>query len=324
MRATWILIGMYLTASPVAAQVPTAGRAPAQPAPSGDERGVRETFAAYLRAFQTRDAGAVAGLFTEDAALIDAEGNATRGRAAIQQQYTESFEAGAGLKAEAALESIRFLTPDVAQVEGTAKITTSEGMASSIRFSALGVKKGGKWQVAELRDYPGPPEDVPPAERTAELDWLIGDWVDESAGSKVSSSIRWGDGKAFLVRTYSAHIGGRPAHSGVMIIGWDPRTSQIKSWSFDSEGGHGEAYWTRVGDDQWIVKAQGSLRDGSATSATQTITRVNKDAMKFTSTDRVIGGQFAPDIDEMILVRKAPAPGGAANPAAPAPAPARR
>ena len=114
-----------------------------------------------------------------------------------------------------------------------------------------------------------------------------------------------------------------------MIIGWDPKTSQLKSWSFDSEGGHGEGHWTRVGDDQWIVKAQGSLRDGSATSATQTITRVNKDAMKFTSTDRVIGGQFAPDIDEMVLVRKPPAPGGAPNaaPRAPGsglPAPARR
>jgi hypothetical protein len=233
------------------------------------------------------------------------------------------------VKAEATLESIRFLTPDVAQAEGTAKVTAPESGAISVRFSALEVKREGKWQIAELRDYPGPKEDVPPAERTAELDWLIGDWVDESAGTKVSSSIRWGDGKAFLVRTYRADIGGRPAHSGVMIIGWDPRTSQIKSWSFDSEGGHGEAYWTRVGDDQWIVKAQGSLRDGSATSATQTITRVNKDAMKFTSTDRVIGGQFAPDIDEMILVRKPPAPGGAANPAAPAPAsglpaPARR
>ena len=329
MRATWILIGLFLTAGPVAAQVPTAGRAPAQPAPLGDEKGVREAFAAYLRAFHARDAGAVAGLFAEDAALIDAEGNATRGRAAIQQQYAESFETSAGLKAEATLKSIRFLTADVAQVEGTAKITTSEGLASSIRFSALGVKKEGKWQIAELRDYPGPPEDVPPAERTAELDWLIGDWVDESAGAKVSSSIRLGDGKAFLVRTYRADIGGRPAHSGVMIIGWDPRTSQIKSWSFDSEGGIGEGYWTRAGDDQWIVKAQGSLRDGSATSATQTITRVNKDAMKFTSTDRVIGGQFAPDIDEMVLVRKPPAPGGATNPAPRAPdsglpAPVRR
>jgi uncharacterized protein (TIGR02246 family) len=280
------------------------------------------TLAAYVRAFQARDAGAVAGLFTEDGALIDAEGNATRGRAAIRQQYAESFGASAGLKAETALESIRFLTADVAQIEGTAKVTTSEGMVSSVRFSALGVRNQGQWRIAELRDYPGPKEDTPPAERTAELDWLIGDWVDESAGSKVTSSIRWGDGKAFLVRTYGAHIGGRPAHSGVMIIGWDPRTSQLKSWSFDSEGGLGEGYWTRVGDDQWIVKAQGSLRDGSATSATQTITRVNKDAMKFTSTDRVIGGEFAPDIDEIVMVRRPPAPGGAATAAPRAPAPA--
>src|SRR5438876_933955 len=106
MRATWTWIGLFLTAGPVAAQVATPGRTPAQSAPVGDERGVRETFAAYLKAFQTHDAAAVAGLFTEDAALIDAEGNSTRGRAAIQQQYAESFAASTGLKAEATLESI--------------------------------------------------------------------------------------------------------------------------------------------------------------------------------------------------------------------------
>src|SRR5207302_609844 len=92
--------------------------------------------------------------------------------------------------------------------------------------------------------------------------------------------------------------------------------------AFDSEGGQGEGHWTQTGDDRWVVKAQGVLRDGTATSATQTITRVNKDAMKFSSTDRVVGGQFAPDIDEIILVRKPPGPGGGANRATPAPTPA--
>ena len=47
--------------------------------------------------------------------------------------------------------------------------------------------------------------------------------------------------------------------------------------------------------------------------------RVNKDALKFSSTDRVVGGEFAPDIDEIVLVRKPPAPATGTNPAAPAP-----
>ncbi len=108
------MIGLFLTASPVAAQVPTAYRIPTQSAPAGDERCLRETLAAYHKAFPARDAAALARLFTEDAALIDADRNPTRGRAAIQQQFTESFAASPGLNRETTLESIRFLTAEVA------------------------------------------------------------------------------------------------------------------------------------------------------------------------------------------------------------------
>jgi uncharacterized protein (TIGR02246 family) len=321
MKNAWMLIGFLAIAGPVVAQTQAPGTVATTAAPAGDEKGVRETFAAYLKAVQERNAAALAGLFDADGALIDSEGTATRGRAAIEQQYADSFASGTGLKVEATLETMRFLTPDVVQLEGSAKLTGPPPSVTAIRFSALSVKKAGKWQIAELRDYPAPPEDILPSERLADLDWLVGDWLDEGAGSKVSSSIRWGDSKAYLVRTFSVHIGDQKGTSGLMIIGWDPQTSQIKSWSFDSEGGQGEGYWTRTSDDQWVIKAQGVLRDGTATSATQTVNRVNKDALKFTSTDRVVGGEFVPDIDEIVMVRKPPAPAGAAIPSTSSTAP---
>ena len=90
------------------------------------------------------------------------------------------------------------------------------------------------------------------------------------------------------------------------IIGWDPRTAQIKSWLFDSAGGLGEAVWTRSSDNQWVIKASGVLRDGSATSATQIVTLVSKDRVSTSSLDRIIGGEIAPDIEEIVTVRKAP------------------
>jgi uncharacterized protein (TIGR02246 family) len=319
MNSTWTLIGLFLATGTALAQAPAGGTTPAQATPAGDEKGVREAFAVYLKAFQDRNAAALAGLFAEAGALIDDSGTATRGRVAIRQQYAESFAADPTLKVEAALESIRFLTPDVVQVDGTAKLTAPDVQPTSSRFSALAVKKGDKWQIAEVRDYPGPESDIHPSERLRELAWLVGDWVDESAGSKVTSNIRWGDDKAFLVRTYSAHFGDQRATSGMMIIAWDPRTSQIKSWTFDSEGGQGEGYWTRTGDNHWVIKSQGVLRDATATSATQTVTRENKDALKFSSTDRVVGGDFAPDIDEIVMVRKPPAPTSGPNPGAPVP-----
>ena len=98
-----------------------------------------------------------------------------------------------------------------------------------------------------------------------------------------------------------------------MFIGWDPQSGQIKSWLFDSNGGHGEGLWTRTGDKEWVVKAQGVLRDGRPTSATQIHTIINKDSVKTSSIDRIIGGQVAPDIADVVMVRKPPQPGAATS-----------
>ena len=54
-------------------------------------------------------------------------------------------------------------------------------------------------------------------------------------------------------------------------IGWDPLTKQIKSWVFDSEGGYGDEFWTRKGN-QWVIKSTGVLPDGRTASATHVLT----------------------------------------------------
>ena len=96
-----------------------------------------------------------------------------------------------------------------------------------------------------------------------------------------------------------------------MVLCFDPQSDQIRSWLFDSEGGRGEATWTRTADDQWILRAAGSLSNGLPNSATQIVTIVGKDAIKTSSIDRIIGGEVAPDTDEIMMVRKAPAAGAA-------------
>ena len=58
--------------------------------------------------------------------------------------------------------------------------------------------------------------------------------------------------------------------TGTQRIGWDPRSEQIKSWEFDSEGGHGESLWARLGN-QWVVKATSVLQDGRTATATHLI-----------------------------------------------------
>ena len=97
-------------------------------------------------------------------------------------------------------------------------------------------------------------------DRLKELEWMVGDWVDESESVKASSNVRWGDNKSFLIRTYQVEVKGEKATSGIVLIGWDPQTAQIKSWLFDADGGHGEGLWTRTDEKEWVVKAHGVLR----------------------------------------------------------------
>jgi uncharacterized protein (TIGR02246 family) len=297
----------------------TATAAPAQrgttPAPRAEEKPIHDQLQAFAKAYSASDVKALAAFFTDEAIIVDTSGETTRGKPAIVDMYASAFEENPRLLLESKLEETQFLTPDVVRIEGQTRLSTSTGDATEFtRFSTLLVKRDGKWLVAEIREYEAPVADVSSYDRLKELEWMVGDWVDESESVKASSSIRWTDNQSFLIRTYHVDVKEEKTTSGIVIIGWDPQTGQIKSWLFDSHGGHGEGIWTRTGEKEWIVKAHGVLRDGRPTSATQIHVVLNKDSVKSSSIDRIIGGQIAPDIADVVMVRKAPQPGTPARP----------
>lgn len=340
MRISYVLIGaVALTGTglviagspqqPAAAPAPAAAapapKAESQPAASqpkfaaatAEEKAVAEAIAVFSKTYSAGDHATLASYFTADAVLVDPEGNETRGQAAIGQMYGASFQENPGLRLESEVAEVRFITPDVARVEGQTRLSSASGDATEFtRFSSLLVRKDGKWRAAELREYAAPAEDVSPYERLRDLEWMVGYWVDESETNKVEATVRWADNQSYLIRTYTVEVQGEKSSSGTMFIGWDPQSGQIKSWLFNSEGGHGEGLWTRTAENQWVVKAQGVLRDGRPTSATQVHTILNKDSVKTSSIDRIIGGQVAPDIVDLVMVRRPPQPGS------PAPKPA--
>ena len=249
--------------------------------------------AAYVKAFNGLNAATLAELFTEDAALVDESGDTVRGKAAILDRFATGFARPSKHTLGTEVQSVRFISPDVAQVEGTSTLSAENEPSVVDRFVALFAKQGDAWRIAEIRDLPAPPEDVPPAERLKELEWMVGDWVDESPDATVRSTVRWGDNRAYLVRNSTVQVGAEKS-SSLMILGWDPRSGQLHSWIFDSDGGHGEGTWTRASDKQWIIRAEGVQRDGTANSATQFLTLVNKDAVKTSSVDRVVGDEVGP------------------------------
>jgi uncharacterized protein (TIGR02246 family) len=304
------------------AQVPsTPAAAPASSATAAEDS-VRETLAAYVATYNGKDAAKLVEFFTPEGTLIDSENVAMRGREAIAQEFSEAFADRSTYTLHAKVESVRLITRDVAQAEGESRLVSPREATIANQFVVLLARQDQAWKIVEIREYPAPAESVTPYERLKELEWMVGEWVDESEDVQVSTTVRWGQGKAYLIRDYSVQVKGEPATSGLMIIAWDPQTQQIKSWIFNADGGRGESSWTRAADNQWVVKAQGSTGDGQATSATQVISLVNKDALRTSSIDRIIGGEIARDLEDVIMVRKPPAPGTTRAPAKPAtPAP---
>ncbi len=325
MRTTFALIGLLALAGagfvmaaggPAQQQAAAVNPAPAQPAapqlkpaPSPDERAIIAGVEAFTKLYSAANAEGLAELFHDDASIFDPDGKETRGKAAVAEMYAAGFQQSPGLKVQSKVEEVRFLTPDVVRVNGESQLSSAAGDASDFnRFSVLLVRRDGKWKIAEIRESVAPAAEVTPYERLRELEWMVGNWVDESDNNRVQSNVRWADNQSYLVRDYKVEMQGEKGSSGTMFIGWDPQSGQIKSWLFDSNGGHGEALWVRTGDKEWVVKAQGVLRDGRPTSATQIHTIINKDSVKTSSIDRIIGGQVAPDIVDVVMVRKAPAP----------------
>ncbi len=186
---------------------------------------------------------------------------------------------------------------DMAVEEGMATVTHGpDEPAQRTPYSVVYARQDGKWLTASARDLP---DDTPtPEEQLKQLQWMIGEWVDESPEALVMTSYRWTDNQCYILSEFKVQIGGRPVMTGTQRIGWDPLAKTIRSWVFDSEGGFGEGIWTREGN-QWIVKRTGVTRDGKTASSTNIITQVSKDRMTWQSRDRIVGGEKTPDIEEI-------------------------
>ena len=94
------------------------------------------------------------------------------------------------------------------------------------------------------------------SEHLKQLAWLIGEWIDESPESLVTTSYRWDDNHTFMLSDFEVKVAGRPVMSGTQRIGWDPLAKTIRSWVFDSEGGFAEGVYSHAGN-RWIVKLTG-------------------------------------------------------------------
>ena len=272
---------------------PAVGKAPGR---VEDEAAIRKQSAAFLRAIEKGDAKALAVFWTEEGEYLGSDGASFRGRAAIEEAYAKAFAKKAMLKAEANIESIRFLSRDTAIEEGYARVQKgkSEQPVSS-RYSILYVREGGAWLMAVLREWPD--EGI----ALRDLDWIIGTWTAKVEDTEIRATYEWDESKKFI-RVRSTIKGKDRNVTLTEMIGKDPRNSSLRSWLFESEGGFGDATWTWDGK-RWSLEATGVQANGSEMTATNIITRLDNDTFTWQSVDRTVDGEEVPNLPPVRVTR---------------------
>jgi uncharacterized protein (TIGR02246 family) len=272
-----------------------------------DEAAIRATDAEFAEAYARGDAQAAAEHFTDAAEYVDERGQVFEGRPAIQEALTAFFAENPVCHLEIEVGSIRFIGPGLAIEDGVTKLSRAEKDATvESPYTAIHVKVEGGWRVASIRDH-APKDRRQHRSQLEQLDWLVGEWVDEGDESLVTFSCVAADNSNFLMRKFSILVAGQEAMSGTQRIGWDPLTSQLRMWIFDSEGGYGEGLWHRI-EGEWVLKLNGVTADGEPTSSTSIYTPINGHTMTWQSVDHEIAGVQLPDSEIVTLVRQAPSP----------------
>lgn len=126
--------------------------------PAGDEAAVRAVVARYVAAREHNDEKALAALFTADADQLVSSGEWRKGRAAVVRGTLASSQSTRGTRT-IAVESVRFLSPDVALADGRYEIAGMKSGATRRMWTAIILKRTPEgWRIAAIRNMlPAPP-----------------------------------------------------------------------------------------------------------------------------------------------------------------------
>ena len=270
--------------------------------PSTDEAAIRLAVQSYVESFNRGDAAAVASFWSDDAEYVSPSGDRLKGRKKIEAFLKKFFEENKDLKIEASSSSIRFLSANRAVESGKATVTRPGQTPEESLYVAEYVKRREMWKLTSVKEE----ECSVGYEHLKDLEWLIGEWIDKDENATLDTTYQWSKNKSFITGSFTVYVEGRVDLQGSQIIGWDPVGKTIRSWMFDSQGGFGQATWSRKGN-QWIVESSSVLSNGEKASAINIYTFIDNNTFTFQSIGRQIGAELTPNIEEVVVVRKQPA-----------------
>lgn len=257
-------------------------KAAAPNARAKDREEIRTLMGSFAKAFADRDAKAMTGYWTSEGEYQNEAGVVIQGQTSLEQGFAAFFAKTPELSAGLQPESLRFLSQDSARDEGIVTIRRGPAEATTrAHYSALLVRENKAWRLASLVESSSDENNL------ADLSWLIGEWKSTAgSGAEIRTTYSWAPNKKFIHGAFSIKEK-ELSLSGTQIIGIDPATGQLHSWTFEADGGVGEADWERDGD-HWVLDVAGTLADGAALMETNVLRRIDDDTFTWQSIDRLL------------------------------------
>ena len=122
-----------------------------------DERTIRSMVDQAITRLNGGDVSAFADFWDEDADYVGVDGKLTRGRMQIQSRFRQMAKSAAGQQT-ATIEQIRFITPELATVDGSWIVTGARDATGKElpvikgRGFELVQKKNGNWKFIATRE----------------------------------------------------------------------------------------------------------------------------------------------------------------------------
>jgi uncharacterized protein (TIGR02246 family) len=270
---------------------------------AADEATIRANAVKYVESYNRRDSQSMSEMWSPEAVYMDPRtGEGVVGRSAIKEQFDHALAGQEDAKLTVMIDSIEFISPNVAVETGSAVVTYSDYPAEESTYKAVHVKRDGKWLIDRISESEIPLPPLSNYEHLKPLEWMIGSWIDEDETASVQTDCQWTKNRNFMTRSFAVVSRDGVELSGMQIVGWDAANQQIRSWVFDSTGGFGEGVWTVDGDD-WTIQATGTLPDGGKTSATNLLKKIDDNSYTWGSINREANGELQPNVDPVMIVR---------------------
>jgi uncharacterized protein (TIGR02246 family) len=268
-----------------------------------DEEAIRKAARDFSAAVAKGDAKAIAALWAESGEFEDDVGQVLRGREAIEKSYTEMFKEQPGGKLDVKIQSIRFLTPDVAVEEGVLRSTSAgRELPSTTRYAAIDVRENGQWKIAQCREWGVGQEHLD------DLNWLVGKWKGTAKDGETTATFTWDEKQPILLAKLAtkpvAGKAGATAQSTTIKIGYDARRGAFHSWHSEQDGAQSRAQWHRDGN-RWVIDSSGLTTDGKETSGQFMLSRIDDNNFTWRTANRSVGDKTLPDSVPIKLTRVA-------------------